>query len=266
MDNVLDSQTGNLYSSILDNKFDAILEHYGQKNLVQNTMATQTSGGITYTAQSDDSVTCTGTYSANSYYVIANLHLKAGEYKLAGCPSGGGTSNYTLRLADTSDNLIARDDGNGTTFTLTSAQDCILRIYAYSNNISGKTFYPMLCDARIASDAYVPPAETRYWNYKTFSNTSAGVTSGSVRWITIGKVCFANFYDVVLTNVSHAHNAVLCTGLPPANTAILFLIQSWGTNYSGMRMRIDTDGTVYFHYAGTSTAQQHYGQVFYIIK
>ena len=113
-------------------------------------------------------------------------------------------------------------------------------------------------------DPYSDLAPT--WNYKSFSNSGAGVTTGTVRWIIVGKICIANFYDVALTNVSHATNSVLCTGLPPAHTAMLFLISSFGRTYSAMRMRIDTDGAVYFHYAGTSEGVQHYGQVIYVTK
>ena len=103
------------------------------------------------------------------------------------------------------------------------------------------------------------------WHYMQFSNSANGVTSGSVRWIVIGKVCFANFYDVQLTAVNHPNNTKMCEGLPEADTAMLFLISTWRAPYGAMRLRIGTDGAVYFHYAGTSVADQHYGQVFYIV-
>lgn len=105
---------------------------------------------------------------------------------------------------------------------------------------------------------------TADWNIIDFSGT--GVTSGHCRWTTIGKICIANFYDVQLTASSHTHNTKMCEGLPHANTAVLFLISAFGTGYSAMRMRIDTDGAVYFHYAGTSLAVYHYGQVIYITE
>lgn len=241
--------------------FDAILAHYGQKNFFVP-FGTVTNSGITFTEYSDGSYKVAGTATANVWGGYGETRLKAGEYILS-----GSNSTVNLMLRDSSGNYVGESiGGNEFKFTLTSNAAYRCYITVLNGTTVDTTVYPMIRDARLASDAYVPPAETRYWNYKTFSNTSAGVTSGSVRWITIGKICFANFYDVVLTSVSRPHNTVLCTGLPPANTAILFLIQSWGTNYSGMRMRIDTDGTVYFHYTGASTAQQHYGTVFYIIK
>lgn len=241
--------------------FDAILAHYGQKNFFVP-FGTVTNSGITFTEYSDGSYKVAGTATANVWGGYGETRLKAGEYILS-----GSNSTVNLMLRDSSGNYVGESiGGNEFKFTLTSNVAYRCYITVLNGTTVDTTVYPMIRDARLASDAYVPPAATRYWNYKTFSNSSAGVTSGSVRWITIGKICFANFYDVVLTSVSRPHNTVLCTGLPPANTAILFLIQSWGTNYSGMRMRIDTDGTVYFHYTGASTSQQHYGTVFYIIK
>ena len=140
----------------LNDGLNAILDHSGQKNLLLNAEPTEAKSGITYTRNADGSVSCTGTYSANNYHTIGSIWLEAGDYILTGCPSGGGTNDYTLRMADENDTLIARDDGDGASFTINSAQKVIVRIYAYSNAISGKTFYPMVCDARIASSDYVP--------------------------------------------------------------------------------------------------------------
>lgn len=241
--------------------FDAVFAHNGQKNFYVP-FNTITVSGITFTLNADDSYKVVGTASANAWGGYANTTLPKGEYIMS-----GGTDNVTVMLRDSSGNYIG-ESLNGQEFRFTVTDTAIYRCYlAVANgNTVNTTIYPMIRDARIASDEFMPYAPLTEWNYKTFSNSSAGVTSGSVRWIVIGRVCFANFYDVVLTNTSHATNAVLCSGLPPARTAMLFLISAFGTGYSAMRMRIDTDGNVYFHYAGTSLATQHYGQVFYIVK
>ena len=263
MDNILDSQTGNPYSSILENKFDAILEHNGQKNLATATGVVRTNAGITFTPQSDGSVSVSGTATAESWSEWTTVLLNSGTYIIS-----GSTNNTAIELYSSDGNtLIASSmDGEETIFTIASTASYRLYVEVPNGKTVNTTVYPMIRDARIESNEYIPYLPQVKWNYMTFSNSSAGVTSGSVRWIIIGKICFANFYDVQLTNVSHANGARMCSGLPPAENAMLFLISAWGTSYSAMRMRIDTDGGVYFHYAGTSLAQQHYGQVFYIIK
>ena len=164
-----------VWQDVMDG-FDAVFENYGNKNILSNSSHSSTSGGITYTVQSDGSVKCTGTYTANSWFLLESITLKAGDYVISGCPSGG-TGNYVLRVANTSDQLIARDEGEGATFTLSSDQTVDVRIYAYSNAISGKTFYPMIRDARIASDIYVP---TRNWKYWGATNGTASITLPSI--------------------------------------------------------------------------------------
>ena len=252
--------------------FDGLAMGDGVKNVLMNLTPTETKSGITYTKNGDGSVSCSGTYTANSWHYIGEITLEAGTYILSGCPYGGGTSTYTLRASNTNDSGLGTDSGNGVTITLTQVTTVVVRIYAYSNDISGKTFFPMLRDARIASSVYHRGAPSNYalmpsWNYKSFSNTGNGITSGAVRWITFGRICYAVFYDVQMTAVSHSHNSLILSGMPKAENAILFLLSNFGTgSYSAMRVKIDTDGCVYFHYAGSSLATQYYGQVIYLIK
>lgn len=252
--------------------FDGLAMGDGVKNILMNLTPTETKSGITYTKNGDGSVSCSGTYTANSWHYIGEITLEAGTYILSGCPYGGGTSTYTLRASNTNDSGLGTDSGNGVTITLTQVTTVVVRIYAYSNDISGKTFFPMLRDARIASSVYHRGAPSNYalmpsWNYKSFSNTGNGITSGAVRWITFGRICYAVFYDVQMTAVSHSHNSLILSGMPKADNAILFLLSNFGTgSYSAMRVKIDTDGCVYFHYAGSSLATQYYGQVIYLIK
>ena len=242
--------------------FDAVLENYGQKNLLPVTKVTATVSGVTFTVNTDGSIKANGTATATAYFSLGNFQTENGtEYILNGCPSGGGSHEYDIAI-----NSLGVDHGNGITFTGDGSAHEVSIMVFNGITVNNLVFYPMIRDSRIASDEFVPYAPQMEWNYKTFNNTSAGVTSGSVRWVVIGRVCFANFYDVQLTNVSHPTNSQMCSGLPPAKTAMLFLISAFGTGYSAMRMRIDTDGGVYFHYAGTSLATQHYGQVFYIVK
>ena len=249
--------------------FDAVFAHNGQKNLLPITASTTTKNGVTFTVNGDGTVKANGTASATTNFDWNFTVPATGEYILSGCPANGSAQSYEQWVWNngTSSSIGMDDFGDGATHTLEAgvSYNMNLRIASgyTANNI---VFKPMIRDARIASDEFIPYAPPTEWNYKTFSNSSAGVTSGSVRWIIIGRVCFANFYDVMLTNVSHATNSILCSGLPPSRTPMLFLISAFGTGYSAMRMRIDTDGNVYFHYAGTSLATQHYGQVFYIVK
>lgn len=246
--------------------FDAVFAYNGQKNLVPNTTATETKSGITYTLQNDGSVKCTGTYSANSWHVIANLYLDAGDYVLTGCPSGGGTSDYTLCLADSNDSLIARDDGEGTTFTLTTGTNCVLRIYAYSNNISGKTFYPMIRDARIAADTFVRYDTTPCYDVN-ITKAVSNISDVEFAFVTVyGRLCILEVKFTVSSTISST-TAVLFTGLPPAKRTYRAMLGEVTGATKQIRILVNTVGSLQNAWtSGGIPAGQYEGQLVYIMQ
>lgn len=141
----------------------------GAKNLLPNNATSQTINGITFTVNSDGSVTANGTASGGNGYIVTYRGLiKAGRYILSGCPSGGGSSKYRISIRDggvtTAYTLIAEDIGDGSEFTIGSD---ISNVYVYftvtsGNTVSNLVIYPMIRPASVKDDTYVPYAMTNF--------------------------------------------------------------------------------------------------------
>ncbi|MGN0773493.1 MAG: hypothetical protein ACI4MP_06840 [Candidatus Ventricola sp.] len=117
------------------------------KNLLENTAATQTADGVTFTVNADGSVTANGTASATTFLVLGKVNIKSGAtYAISGCPSGGSSSTYSLSLRNKTGSVIYKDDyGNGGTYTPSSDVTAYCRIRIQSGvTVSNLTFYPQL--------------------------------------------------------------------------------------------------------------------------
>lgn len=129
----------------------------GAKNLLPNKAITQTVGGVSYTVNSDGSVSCADTSTATSWLQIWRGKLKRGTYIVSGCPSGGGTTGATYRLGFWNETPSAgslvdiREIGNGATVTITDdTQDYAVYVgCGNGTDMNGITFKPML---RLATD------------------------------------------------------------------------------------------------------------------
>ena len=136
------------------------------KNLLPNKAVSGTDNGVDYTVNSDGSILANGTASNQSwgYLNIANLIIKKGKYILSGCPSGGSTGTYFLKLSFSntpkgSEVTNGIDVGEGALIDLDS--DMYVRSYSgivvqNGITISNKTFYPMLRKADIIDSIYEP--------------------------------------------------------------------------------------------------------------
>ena len=136
-----------------------------KKNLLKITITSGTTMGVTYTVNSDGSVTANGTASSGDSTRGFNLgRLPIGKYILTGCPSNGGSSKYDMRLGTTSDpssswgTYVGLDSGEGLSFEVSDSSlyyALALRVYSgyAANNL---VFKPMLRLASIADDTYEP--------------------------------------------------------------------------------------------------------------
>jgi hypothetical protein len=137
--------------------------------------------GIVFTTNNDKSETISGEFRGTAVCRVSILvSLNAGTYILTGCPSDGGYSDYVLRLENSSNALIALDIGIGATFTLTENQPVYCRIYIYSQNGVGKTFFPMV--RLVDSDpAYEPFGFNKLFSFgKTIQDGSLNVLTGEL--------------------------------------------------------------------------------------
>lgn len=143
---------------------EAIVNEYGAKNLLPCTATTATSGNVTFTVNSDGSVTVdTGgaAADANRYINVGIPSLKEGDkIILSGCPN-----NPDLWQGTQIDiNGVTGTEQHGEELHLTVTADMVnqpvrVRIAA-GQELSNYTFYPMIRDARIADSTYVPYAMT----------------------------------------------------------------------------------------------------------
>ena len=158
-------KSGGIYAAnqTLENNVDVLFET-GVKNICPPYSGSYSANGITYIGNSDGTVTVNGTCSAN---VGANIrvYLKAGQYKVSGCPSGGSYSTYRIGVTTDSWTLIGtHDHGNGTTITIPSDGyyriNLDVRAGYVANNL---VFKPMITDVDTPEsdyDHYVPYAKT----------------------------------------------------------------------------------------------------------
>lgn len=130
------------------------------KNMLKIIAKTTTKNGVAFTVNSDFSITCNGTATADSTLDLCFITLSQNvKYTLTGCPAGGSNSTYKLYLIDTIEwNRLPQDKGNGITF---SPPDTIMwkaAIKISSGQICDDlTFYPMLRKTDMYDDAEYEP-------------------------------------------------------------------------------------------------------------
>ena len=144
---------------------------------------TQISANITYTDNKDGSITVVGTANANDAFVLHTRQrnnsntcvLKNGRYKLTGCPSGGSNLTYYMRVYYSAKStgtwtLLGEDTGSGCEFVLDgdyySDTDVSIGFDIYINDGTAistpLTFYPMIRDANITDETWVPYSQTKF--------------------------------------------------------------------------------------------------------
>lgn len=129
----------------------------GAKNLLPNTGVSIAKNGMTYTVNTDGSVTVSGTATAtHSFYIATGSFDSEKDIILTGCPAGGSAETYCLELA----NYALKDTGSGIAkigCLIYNTRILIQNGTAISTPI---TFRPMI---RLASDfdaTYAPYAKT----------------------------------------------------------------------------------------------------------
>ena len=171
----LDTQIGNVKQALSDEVVTR--SELGAHNLLKldleeikslNTDGTwsgnaYTLNGVTFTVNSDYTISTSGTASANTTFYLhrystwTKLPLKF----LSGCPSGGGMDKYILRLVrggafsknDTGEGVLLDQDD------IASPVDVTIVVLS-GNNMSGLTFEPMIRLATDSNPTYQPYAMT----------------------------------------------------------------------------------------------------------
>lgn len=137
----------------------SVVANLGAKNFLKITTQSYDSATISFTHNQNGSVTVYGDSNApakvHALGTIGSEHYGK-TLKLTGCPFGGNYSTgYALYVADSSDNTIAIDTGNGISFDM-PYEDCTVAIVVRAGGLGGRTvpFYPMVRDTAIIDQAF----------------------------------------------------------------------------------------------------------------
>lgn len=112
------------------------------KNLLQNTAVTRTDAGLTYTVNSDGSVTVNGTATGLSIVKVGSFKNTDKDLILSGCPSGGNTNTYKLSYYH--ETTQVNDFGSGVTLPKNDLTYEVRIVIYGSTKINNLTFYPMI--------------------------------------------------------------------------------------------------------------------------
>ncbi len=179
------------------------------KNILNATMSNNVINGITYTKNSDGSVTANGTATNTSYITVngaSPLELKANtQYRLTGCSKNGSNSTYMLVT-----NILGAnthyDTGNGITFSLEEDSDVNVNIrITAGTTVSNLIFYPMLRLANNGDDSFEQYGETPSLEYLSeIKNTGDNINIFNLEE-------YIEFYDLTETGTDEGHNYVAYT-------------------------------------------------------
>lgn len=171
-----------------------------------------------YTVASDGEITADGT--SNGYGLILGYITPdtTTEYKLNGCPTGGGDSTYRLdaRLTSSPSSPIAgsQDTGNGATFTASEEFYIFLRSPngAVLNNV---VFKPMVRLSSVVDDTFEPysnicPISGHTDVTVTVASTSGG--SGEDTTVALGRTVYGGTLDVTTGELTVDKGYKLYTG------------------------------------------------------
>lgn len=157
----------------------------GAVNMMPMTGDPAVKGGVTYTVNSDGTVSLSASGNSTSgeiYTSTTYKTLKAGTYKLSGIPAGW-KDNMGLSLRTANNDIIVTTYEYGTERVFTLANDTTLRIVIYVKsgvNPNGQKIKPMVSVTNYTGE-YVPFAKsnkelTEESNYEVDTTTISGVT------------------------------------------------------------------------------------------
>jgi len=148
----------------------SLYANYGCKNLFYTAKRNAQENGITFTVNSDASITVSGTATANAYLTVYNwaalstTTLASAKGKAVRLSGGTANVRFTVayRASSSASSTEAKDTGSGASITLPSNES--YQIYVALRVTNGvtvnETIYPMICLASIPDDTYVPYAPT----------------------------------------------------------------------------------------------------------
>ena len=123
---------------------DALTLCVAGRNLLDVVNGSATSNGITFTENTDGSVTVSGSTQSSSASLVINSSVRLLDgvtYTLSGCPENGGSSKWRLYY---SGRAAHYDNGRGVTWTQSGDDVGPVYIRIYADQTVNFTFYPQL--------------------------------------------------------------------------------------------------------------------------
>ena len=208
-----DSDNGKIMDMMLYGKSEQ--KQYSGKNLVKATLESTTKNGITCTNNGDGTYTLNGTANGGDdttvSFNVGHMIAKSGKYIVVGCPKGGSSEKYNLRIGKDDipwGTYLSSDLGNGRLIDVTGNTPITLTFMIKTgytcNNV---LFKPMIVDASLYPDTA----------YDDFEPYTGGIPSPnpdypqeikSVVNPTV-KICGKNLLKATLQTTTQ--NGVTCT-------------------------------------------------------
>lgn len=148
----------------LNDNLNEVVNNLGAKNMLPNNATSQVVAGITYTINSDGSITISGTSTASSGIVLSsNQLLHKGTYKTTTGQTQEEDADAFIYVQDTNtQRVISRSNDLGVPSQFTLANDTLVNygVWVDVGKTVNVTIYPMVRPASIADDTYAPYAQT----------------------------------------------------------------------------------------------------------
>lgn len=132
------------------NSYQETTEGYNiLQNIVHKNDENYTTNGITFTKNNDGSIVANGTATANARYAFVSEggpreNIKAGTYRVTGCPTGGSTNTYEIIIGITGVGE-KYEYGNGINITISSDTTYYFVIFIRKGQtVSNLVFKPMI--------------------------------------------------------------------------------------------------------------------------
>lgn len=177
------------------------------KNKLKITGASTTIDGVTFTVNSDGTVSTSGTAVNNCAFILnSRLLLSQGEeYILTGCPANGSVGTYSIRLRNPSSGiLVGGDTGEGYKFVNSSDMGFAIYIGA-GTNTTGLVFSPMVRKSTVTDSTFEPYHITVEEALDIIASGSTGVTLPSILlssgWDENGVYSFEDIYPFDSYNI-----------------------------------------------------------------
>lgn len=168
----------------------------GDRNILNNTLTTETVDGVTFTKNIDSSVTLSGTATDSGYKTVGSISLGEGTFIITQANTEGDKATNLLDdlyVFDSSDNVLAYTAEGHNSFTLQSAGTVTVKIkYTNTTVYDDKRVYPMVRIGYESNDNYepfytvMPSFISGEKNSTLFSRISALFNNVRKLWNTVG--------------------------------------------------------------------------------